>query len=91
MLVGITLARLVGVAARVSGVSLGNVRMMGGLFGCAGFVVSSRFAMMTRGLLVMYSRQGMILGFLVGHSIFSCHALRSPPRSYATRRRSRPR
>lgn len=65
MLVGVVLARLVGVVSCVQGVAVGYVGVMGCFFVITGFMVSCSFAMMLSCLFVVLGCVFVVLGTCV--------------------------
>lgn len=68
---GVVLARGLSVLLGMSGMSIGDMRMMSGLLVVAGFVMLCCFVVVLRGMLMMVGCLGMMIGIFVGHSLIS--------------------
>jgi hypothetical protein len=65
VLVGVVLACLLGVLGGVQGVTVGHVRVMGGLLMITAYVVTGRFAVMLGGVFVVFGGLRVMLGAFV--------------------------
>jgi hypothetical protein len=67
----VVLARFVGVLACMHGVSMGNMRVVGGLLMITGFMMFGCLVVMFRGVLMMLCCFAVMLSSLVGHRLIS--------------------
>jgi len=65
----VALDRLLGVVARMEGMTVRHVRVMRSFLVRTGLMVFRRFLVMSRGVLVVFSRLFMVFSRLFGHGI----------------------